>query len=135
MIPSTRFQSPPQPRCSWADTMPRENASYMMTEVFQEHSLRLYTRSRDPAVKHAIEEAFERWLGRYVAKNALNTRSTLTSTPMKKKLEKEERAQQARRLNGGSPRVGQGAEVGAGRPPKRPRALDDALERASQPDT
>ncbi|KAG1664770.1 hypothetical protein FOA52_013622 [Chlamydomonas sp. UWO 241] len=50
---------------TWADTsgraVPKHQACHMMTDVFQEYSLRLYSRNRDPQVCAALEEAFRAW--------------------------------------------------------------------------
>mmetsp|Transcript_42824 Transcript_42824/g.128549 ORF Transcript_42824/g.128549 Transcript_42824/m.128549 type:complete len:548 (-) Transcript_42824:301-1944(-) len=58
------------------DTLPRKisnrDALHMQPTVFQEHSLRVYSRNRDLEVMAALHEAFSAWKDKYLGRLSLN---------------------------------------------------------------
>ncbi|GJQ13435.1 hypothetical protein GpartN1_g5226.t1 [Galdieria partita] len=55
---------------NWEDRnpvhIPREHVSYLIPDVFEEHTVRLYSKSRDPAVIQAAKKAFQMAVQRYL---------------------------------------------------------------------
>ena len=93
----------------------------MMTNVFQEQSLRIYSRDRDPRVCDALEEAFMAWKDRYMGKE-----QRMSMTPFKARQLPKTAVTAAAAVTGFGAAL-QGIQQGS----KRARlCLDDALEDA-----
>ena len=75
----------------------KHHASHMMTDVFEEHSIRVYCRNRDAGVCTALEAAFRDWADR-----RFGCRACL-ATPFKQRVshQQQQSQKQQHQSNGG----------------------------------